>query len=262
MCQAGSLWPRMATVWNCSSPSSIKPFPTARTFFNVSVLVYYVLCSHDRMLTDWYYHWVLLIVFRWPAPHHDIGSNSTGHPPLLSLELGELPCLAIVQPVRQKAPLTRSSLAQQSVHEKLLLTCRLRRVGTEQGWLEAGPDCATRSWTAVSASQARKSDAGSSRSGPTWFSRLQTILWFWIGPDHFGVCVTNWYYDSCGRSCPGVSAEALKYCCFGCADALLKHLSNWIWHKTNNYNSEIKNDIRDVGSIADLVLVLLVHLVH
>ena len=35
ICQAGSLWPRMATVWNCSSPSSIRPFPTARTFYQV-----------------------------------------------------------------------------------------------------------------------------------------------------------------------------------------------------------------------------------
>ena len=32
ICQAGSLWPRMATVWNGSNPSSISPFPTARTF--------------------------------------------------------------------------------------------------------------------------------------------------------------------------------------------------------------------------------------
>ena len=32
ICQAGSLWPRMATVWKGSNPNSISPFPTAHTF--------------------------------------------------------------------------------------------------------------------------------------------------------------------------------------------------------------------------------------
>ena len=48
-------------------------------------------------------------------------------------------------------------------------TCRLRRLGTEMGFVAAGPDLASRSWTAASASQARKSDAGRSLSGPAWF---------------------------------------------------------------------------------------------
>ena len=63
ICQAGSLWPRMATVWKGSNPSSISPFPTARTFgfilsfffliwinFSLSIFCWHIAIVHAKYL--------------------------------------------------------------------------------------------------------------------------------------------------------------------------------------------------------------------
>ena len=66
----------------------------------------------------------------------------------------------------------RKALLQIGKQPKTKATCRLKRLGTETGWVDAGPDSESRSWTGVSASQARKSEAGKIRSGPACFGQL------------------------------------------------------------------------------------------
>ena len=141
ICQAGSLWPRMATVWKGSNPSSISPFPTARTFGFILSIFFLIWINVSQSI-------LLLIsckIFNSSrqVPPHGIASRSTEDLPQIFLELSRQLCPAIVPPGnkklflklensrKQKQPAASKDWEQKQVG---LMLVQIQRVEAGQGF--------------------------------------------------------------------------------------------------------------------------------